>query len=173
MERIVWLYRKWFVHYVSTLPNNNDSIFPLHTKLASEVNQSYSKSQNASNKLVCTTRRVITSKRQKCEKWAFDICRLQMAYLPVWLKLPVSHLIASLCWVSPWHPGDETAKELLSQGLGQAAACQRGLVYDHGAVEQVGTEKQSQQLRLRQNEMITVNKYSMTTMTTGKCKNSL
>lgn len=77
-------------------------------------------------------------------------------YLPVWLSL----LWASLCWVSPWHPGDETAKELLSQGLGQTAASQRGLVYDHRAVEQVSTEKQRQELMLRQNEMNTESTYN-------------
>lgn len=161
MERIVGLYPKWFAHYVSTLPNNNDSTFPLHTNLASEVNQSYSKSQNASNKLVCTMWRVITSKGKSVR---YEPSIFAGSNLSVCLKLPVSDLIASLCWVSPWHPGDETAKELLSQGLGQAAACQRGLVYDHGAVEQVGTEKQSQQLKLRQNEMNTVNKHSITTI---------
>lgn len=58
-------------------------------------------------------------------------------------------MTASLCWVSPWHPGDEAAKELLSQCLGQTAACLRGLVYDHGTVEQVSTEKN------RQNEINT------------------
>ena len=39
---------------------------------------------------------------------------------------------------SPGHAGDEAAKELLGQGLGQAAARLGGLVDDHGAVEQVG-----------------------------------
>lgn len=37
----------------------------------------------------------------------------------------------------PWHPGDETAKKLLSQSLSETAAGQRSLVDDHGAVEQV------------------------------------
>lgn len=39
-----------------------------------------------------------------------------------------------LCEALPWHPGDEAAKELLRQGLGQAAAGHWGLVNDHSAV---------------------------------------
>lgn len=38
---------------------------------------------------------------------------------------------------SPRHPGDETAKELLSQSLSETAAGQRRLVNDHRTVEQV------------------------------------
>lgn len=60
----------------------------------------------------------------------------------------------SPCWVLPWHPGDETAKELLGQGLGQTAAGHWGLVYDHSAVEQVCTGKKKKsigkELKLRQ-----------------------
>ena len=39
---------------------------------------------------------------------------------------------------SPGHAGDEAAKKLLGQGLGQAAARLGGLVDDHATVEHVG-----------------------------------
>lgn len=39
---------------------------------------------------------------------------------------------------SPGHSGYETAEELLRQGLGEASPGQRGLVDDHGAVQEVG-----------------------------------
>ena len=49
MERTAGLQQKWFVHSVRMAPNNNDSTFPLHTNVASELNQSYRKLQNTLN----------------------------------------------------------------------------------------------------------------------------
>lgn len=63
----------------------------------------------------------------------------ERANIKVYEVQPLCRFV-SQCWVSPRHPGDETAKELLGQGLGQTAAGQRGLIYYHGAVEQVGAE---------------------------------
>lgn len=75
MERIAGLNRKRFVHYASKLPNNNDGTFPLHTNLASEINQSYSRSQNAWDKVVCKTHHLITSKGTSIYTWPAVIGR--------------------------------------------------------------------------------------------------
>lgn len=58
------------------------------------------------------------------------------------------------CFILPWHPRDETAKELLSQSLSKTASSQRSLVNDHSTVEQVravGCRKNSQWDRIHRN----------------------